>query len=302
MSPKYLVIAATVALVSAPVSGQSVKAGIEAWQKADYSAAVAIWRPLALRGDADAEFNLGQAYRLGRGVPLDLAAAKMWFEKAAGAGHIDSQTTLGLLLFQNGDQAQGLKWLKRAAEQGEPRAQLVYGTALYNGDGVPQDHLLGYAYVSRAAGQGLAPAKDTLDQLDTLLSETDKRKAMLLAQAAPKPMPHTPSVAKPRAQTPVRAAQVKPSPPKPVAAPPRGAPMTAAHGKWRIQLGAFSQRSSAEALYRRLAGRSAIVGRSATYVPAGSMTRLQVGPFESKAAAAAACGSLGTACFPVPAK
>ena len=98
MSPKYLVIAATVALVSAPVSGQSVKAGIEAWQKADYSAAVAIWRPLALRGDADAEFNLGQAYRLGRGVPLDLAAAKMWFEKAAGAGHIDSQTTLGLRL------------------------------------------------------------------------------------------------------------------------------------------------------------------------------------------------------------
>jgi len=78
--------------------------------------------------------------------------------------------------------------------------------------------------------------------------------------------------------------------------------MTAAHGNWRIQLGAFSQRSSAEALYRRLAGRSAIVGRSATYVPAGSMTRLQVGPFESKAAAAAACGSLGTACFPVPAK
>jgi hypothetical protein len=302
MSPKYLVIAASIALLSAPVSGQSVKSGIDAWQKADYSAAVAIWRPLALRGDADAEFNLGQAYRLGRGVPLDLGAAKMWFEKAAGAGHLDSQTTLGLLLFQNGDQAEGLKWLKRAAGQGEPRAQLVYGTALYNGDGVPQDHILGYAYVTRAAGQGLAPAKETLNQLDALLSEADKRKAMLLAEAAPKAAAPKAAVAAPRAQRPVPVALPKPPPSGPVLSAPKRAPVTAAHGNWRIQLGAFSQRSSAEALYRRLAGKSAIAGRTAAYVPAGSITRLQIGPFESKAAAAAACGSLGTACFPVPAK
>ena len=46
--------------------------------------------------------------------------------------------------------------------KGEPRALLVYGTALFNGDGVPQDPVLGYAYVSRAAAQGLAPAKETL--------------------------------------------------------------------------------------------------------------------------------------------
>lgn len=300
MSPKHLVITVAVALLSAPVSAQSVKAGIDAWQKADYSAAVAIWRPLALRGDADAEFNLGQAYRLGRGVPLDLAAAKMWFEKAAGAGHLDSETTLGLLLFQNGERAEGLKWLKRAAEEGEPRAQLVYGTALYNGDGVAQDHLLGYAYVSRAAGQGLSPAKETLDQLDNLLSETDKRKAMLLAQAPPKLAAPKISVVKPRTQKAVRVALVKT--PSPKALPPRSAPVAAAHGNWRIQLGAFSQRSSAEALYRRLVRKSAIAGRSAAYVPAGAVTRLQIGPFETKAAAAAACGALGTACFPVPVK
>ena len=43
-----------------------------------------------------------------------------------------------------------------------PRAMLVYGTALFNGDGVPQDPVLGYAYVSRAAAQGLEPARNTL--------------------------------------------------------------------------------------------------------------------------------------------
>src|SRR5689334_9148285 len=116
--------------MSAPVPAQSVKAGIDAWQHANYENAVAIWRPLAEKGDADAQFNLGQAYRLGRGVAINLGAAKSWFERAAANGHVDAQTTLGLLLFQNGDQAAGLKWLKQAAEQGEPRALLVFGTAL----------------------------------------------------------------------------------------------------------------------------------------------------------------------------
>src|SRR5215213_9208553 len=150
MSPKYLVAAVMAAMMASALSAQSVKAGIDAWQRADYSAAVGIWRPLAQAGDADAQFNLGQAYRLGRGVPLDLPAAKLWFERAARSGHVDAQTTLGLLVFQNGDRPQGLKWLKQAADQGEPRALLVYGTALYNGDGVGQDRVLGYAYVSRS--------------------------------------------------------------------------------------------------------------------------------------------------------
>jgi TPR repeat protein len=312
MSPKHLVAAIAAALISAPLSAQSVKAGIEAWQRADYSAAVAIWRPLAERGDADAEFNLGQAYRLGRGVPLNLAMAKNWFTKAAEVGHLDAETTLGLLLFQNGDQSGGLKWLRRAADQNEPRALLVYGTALYNGDGVGQNRLLGYAYISRAASQGLSPAKDTLNQIDALMSEGDRQKALLLAKAPPKSSPAR--GAKGAAANlqaappikPVRVAEAKPvapkqPTPKPLAIAPEPAP-TPARGNWRIQLGAYAQRSSAEALYQRLAGRAAIAGRKAVFVPAGTVTRLQVGPFESKAAAAAACGALGTACFPVPAK
>lgn len=315
MSPRHLVAAAAAALMSVPVSAQSVKAGIEAWQRADYAGAVANWRPLASKGDADAEFNLGQAYRLGRGVPLDLGMAKEWFERAAEAGHLDAETTLGLLLFQNGDQASGLKWLRRAAEQGEPRALLVYGTALYNGDGVTQDRILGYAYVHRAAAQGLAPAKETLAQIDNLMPESDKKKALLLAEVEPKtaaPVPAKPEkpihvaqqkLALPRAAEPARiesrAAKSASAAAKAKAAP-KSAPQT--HGNWRIQLGAFSQRTSAEALYRRVSGKASLAGRSAVYLAAGPITRLQVGPYESRAAAAAACAALGTACFPVPVK
>jgi TPR repeat protein len=282
-----------------------VKSGIDAWQRADYRGAVAAWRPLAEQGDADAQFNLGQAYRLGRGVPTNLAAAKTWFERSANQGHVDAETTLGLLLFQNNDQSEGLKWLKKASQKGEPRAMLVYGTALVNGDSVTQDPVLGYAYVSRAAAQGLGPAKETLAQLDQLLPAADRKRGVEMARQlakgspAPSPAPAKSASAKPKpaAKAPAKTAAAAELPAKtaPAAARP-------ASGNWRIQLGAFSQRGNAEALYKKMAGKSALSGRSPVYVSAGSVTRLQVGPFESKSAAQAACNALGVACFPVPAK
>lgn len=306
---KYLAASIWIALLATPVSAQSVKAGIEAWQKSDYSAAVAIWRPLAEKDDADAQFNLGQAYRLGRGVPINLAAAQSWFERAADKGHVDAQTTLGLLLFQNGNHTGGLRWLKVASDQGEPRAMLVYGTALFNGDGVPQDPILGYAFVSRAAAQGLQAAKDTLGQLDQIMTVEDRKKGVALAQSkakvSPAPASKSPATKVAKAAPPPKAAPAKPTPPvaaapKPQPKPPAPAPSVPATGSWRIQLGAFSQRASAEALFRKLSGK--LAGRQAYYIPAGAVTRLQVGPFENKAAAAAACRAVGQACFPVPGK
>src|SRR5690349_11509003 len=312
MIPKYLVVAGLLICAASSVSAQSVKAGIDAWQRSDYSGAVAIWRPIAEKGDADAQFNLGQAYRLGRGVQTNLATAKTWLERAGAQGHVDAQTTLGLLLFQNGNQAEGLKWLKQAAEQGEPRAMLVYGTALVNGDGVTQDPMLGYAYVSRAAAQGLEPAKQTLAQLDKLIPLEDRKKAVALARAKAKAAPPPSSAPEKPATEPVREAKAKPEPKpaeapvakaeKPAKAAPVAAAASPAKGDWRIQLGAFSQKGSAEALYGKLSGKASLAGRHAYYIPVGAITRLQVGPFESKAAAAGACKALGQACFPVAAK
>jgi cell division septation protein DedD len=296
---KYLVAFALLGSAASAVSAQTVRAGIEAWQQSDYARAVAIWRPLAEKGNADAAFNLGQAYRLGRGVPTNIAAATTWLQRAAAKGHVDAETTLGLLLFGNSDQAGGLKWLKAAAEKGEARALLVYGTALVNGDGVKRDPVLGYAYVSRAAAQGLAPAKETLAQLDQVLRLDVRKKGVAIAAAKAKATP--PPKSKPvQPAKPVQVAAAKPVP-KPLPAPAPAAPQAAASGAWRIQLGAFSQRGSAETLYRKLSG--ALGGRPPAYVAAGPVTRLQVGPYANRAAAQAACDALkGQACFPVPAK
>ena len=296
------VVASAVLMVAAPAFAQSVKAGIEAWQREDYAAAVEIWRPLARRGDADAAFNLGQAYRLGRGVPLNLAEAQGWFERAARTGHVDAQTTLGLLLFQNGNRTGGLRWLKSGADGGDARAQLVYGTALYNGDGIPRDPVRAYAYVSRAAAQGLAPALTTLEAMEFALSPEQKMKARALATGkTPEPR------AKPKAAPKVAAKEPPPAMPRPAArepAPARSAPakkpVAKAGGRWRIQLGAFSRRQSADDLYKRLSGKGAIAGKTKFLEAAGSVTRLQVGPFESRTAAQSACAKLKPQpCFPV---
>lgn len=283
-----VVAAAAVATASPAASQKSVRDGIAAWQKADYAAAVAIWRPLADKGDADAAFNLGQAYRLGRGATVDLAKAKGWYERAAAAGHLDAQTTLGLLLFDSGNREAAIGWLKKAAERGDARAMLVYGTALFNGDGAPRDPVLAYAYVSRASAQGLEPAKSTLQELDSVLPVEVRRRGVEVALKKALAKPAAAAKAAPKSKT--------------AAAPPSKA---AATGSWRIQLGAFSKRESAEALYRKLSGSAPVSGHPAIYVPAGAVTRLQAGGFPSRAAAAAACSALsarGQACFPVAGK
>ena len=280
-------LAAALAAAMAPAAGAqapTVKAGVEAWQRGDHAGATAIWRNLAEKGDSDAAFNLGQAYRLGRGVPADSAQAKRWFERAAIKGHVDAQVSLGLLLFDSGDRGAAMNWLRKAADKGEPRALLVVGTAMFNGDGVKQDPVLGYAFVSRAAAQGLAPAQSTLAEMDKIMSLEERKRGVAMAlDMAKQPAPKTaPAATKPPAPD----AVAKPQP------APRGA--------WRIQLGAFAARGSAERLYKKLSTNAALAGRQPFFVPAGKVTRLQAGPFESRAAAAAACARLAPQpCFPV---
>src|SRR3990170_6791473 len=193
LSSLTVLLAAVLLAAPAYAADSTVKSGIESWQRGEHAAAVAVWRPLANKNDADALFNLGQAYRLGLGVKLDLATAQGLFERAARLGHLDAQTSLGLLLFQNGNRIAAMRWLKSAAERGEPRALLIYGTALFNGDGVERDPVKAYAFVSRAAAQGLAPAKDTLAQMDELIPLAERQKGVAMAVSAAKP----PSTAKP---------------------------------------------------------------------------------------------------------
>ena len=68
----------------------NVKTGVDAWGRGDYQTAIREWRGPAENGDADAQFNLAQAYKLGRGVSQDLEQAEQWYKRAAAKGDLQA--------------------------------------------------------------------------------------------------------------------------------------------------------------------------------------------------------------------
>jgi TPR repeat protein len=298
--------AAAVLLLGGGVALADVKAGVDLWNKGNYPAAVKEWRGLAEQGDPDAQFNLGQAYKLGRGVPADLGSAQSWYEKAAMKGHEQAQANLGLILFQKGDRAKAMPWLRKAADAGDPRAQYVLGTAMFNGDLIAKDWPRAYAFMQLAAAQGLPPAVTNLQQMDQHIPLPQRQKGLAIARQIEKAAPAPKSISVP---APALAAAKRPAP-GPVtrtAVPPsmsaRSAPKPAVGGGWRVQLGAFSNAAGARKAWDGLRAKAGgLAGLQPVFVPAGAVTRLQAGPLPSRAAADKACGAAkaaGSACFPV---
>ncbi|WP_332837884.1 SPOR domain-containing protein [Sphingomonas sp. MA1305] len=225
-------VAAGLMLAVAPAVAQNVKAGVDAWGRGDYKTAVDQWRGPAVAGDPDAQFNLGQAYKLGRGVPLDPVLAESWFRKAAVQGHFQAQDNYGLALFQAGKKADAAPWLEKSAARGEPRAQLVLGTMLFNGDGLPVNYPRAYALMTLAAQSKMAaaaePAAQTLAQMDQYITPADRERGTALAQqmAAQYRMPAGPAAGMPTRA--VASADVPPSRVEAERPRPRPAPRTPA--------------------------------------------------------------------------
>lgn len=176
----FLALPLVAASMLAAPAHADVKDGVDAWQRGDYQDAVALWRPDALAGDPDAQFNLGQAYKLGRGVPADLAQAEGWYRRAAKQGHLQAEDNLGLVLFTANRRDEAMPYITRSAERGEPRAQYVLGTALFNGDLAPQDLPRAYALTKRASDAGLGIASARLAQLDSLIPLDQRQRGLAM--------------------------------------------------------------------------------------------------------------------------
>jgi uncharacterized protein len=174
------VLAGLGAILSAPAAADT-KAGVDAWTRGDFPAAVRLWEAEAAKGDADALFNLGQAHKLGKGVTQDLARSEMLFGEAAALGHLQASDNYGLLLFQRGERARALPYIRAAADRGDPRAQYLVGIAHFNGDLVTKDWVRAYALVSLAQQQGLAQAVSALAQMDEHVPLEQRQQAVTLA-------------------------------------------------------------------------------------------------------------------------
>lgn len=84
----------------------------------DYEQAAKLYRPLAEKGNAEAQYVLGMMHRAGRGVPRDNKEAS--------------------------------KWYQLAAEQGHPIAQFYLGWMYAHGKSVPQDYVKSYMWIDIA--------------------------------------------------------------------------------------------------------------------------------------------------------
>jgi len=65
--------------------------GTDAYRSGDYARALAIWKPLAERGERGSQFCLGVLFHLGRGVEKNLAEAQKWYVLAGKRGHADAR-------------------------------------------------------------------------------------------------------------------------------------------------------------------------------------------------------------------
>ncbi|MXO94950.1 sporulation protein [Erythrobacter aquimaris] len=309
---------ALLCMVLAVPAQADVKAGVDAWTAGNFAAAVEEWKGPAVQGDPDAQFNLAQAYRLGRGVEADLGRAEALYAQAAASGHIRAADQYGLLLFQTGQREQAMPYIEAAAGRGEPRAQYLLGIAHFNGDLAAKDWPRAYALLTLANGAGMPQAAGALAQMDEYIPLEQRQQAQPLAaslkaeaeatrareltavdlalgkpptagdapQVVEKPQPVTVAKAEPTSTPAPIARAVQPKPP---------APRKTAHeatGPWKVQLGAFGVPGNSERLWSRISSRGEIAGRERIERKAGNLTILLAGGYASKQEASAACASL----------
>src|SRR5664279_5226523 len=122
---------AVIALLSGNAASAGLSEGLDALRANDYATAAKELRPVAERGDAEAQYRIGLMYEYGKGYPQDKAQGIVWFRKAADQNHASAQTELGII-YATGDgakqdDAQAFAWFQKAAPLGNMTAQYNLG-------------------------------------------------------------------------------------------------------------------------------------------------------------------------------
>ena len=103
-----------------------------AYIEGDYIKAAKLYRPMAEKGDVEAQLILGSMHDTGLGVTQDFKEA--------------------------------VKWYRLAAEQGNVFAQEKLGWKYILGNGVPQDDVLAYMWLNIAVSNDFTPGRKVANQ------------------------------------------------------------------------------------------------------------------------------------------
>lgn len=161
----WLVALLALAAGVAPASAGPYEDGLAAHQRKDYATAMRLFRGLAEKGDARAQYALGLMYANGEGGMQNFAEAAKWWRLAAEQGDSRAQNSLGMMYYRVGmmyangqgvaqNYALAAEWIRKAAERGVEHAQKNLGTLHYYGQGVAQSYVQAYLWYSLASSRG----------------------------------------------------------------------------------------------------------------------------------------------------
>ena len=183
---RQLLLLLIVLLAAGPAWSAPVDDAAAANDRGDYAAQLRIIRPLAVKGEAWAQLQLGDSYRIGKGVPKNDFEAVNWYRLAAAQGDASAQHKIGLMYFRGQgvvlDYAESAKFYRLAAAQGHLLGQLELGLLYLNGQGVVQDSVRAHMWLNLAAIAGNKGAEFLRESAATKLTPQQIAEAQKLGR------------------------------------------------------------------------------------------------------------------------
>jgi len=138
--------------------------GMAAYDRGDYETALAIWQRLADAGNPVAQFNVGNLYLKGLGVPRDPERAARYYEQAAAQGHGVAQYNLAVM-YASGtgvarDYQQAMDWIDKALVNiGDEDRQLAQQARSFIAARLAEERALAASEAAATPATAAAPAE-----------------------------------------------------------------------------------------------------------------------------------------------
>ena len=150
---------------------ESYEAATEKRREGQMEDAMALLGQAAALGDVNAMTELAEGYHDGDGVDQNQAEALRWYRRAADAGSSAAMVLLGAMYFledvPGASDEEAARWFQKAADKGNPAAMFNLATMYETGRGVPKNPGAALALFRKAAGLGNSEAQRRLSELQT---------------------------------------------------------------------------------------------------------------------------------------
>lgn len=185
-----LVVTLTPAAAGADVGSEKLGGNIdkalylkaqEAFDAGRYEDSFSLYYQLANKGHIQSVSMVGLHVMHGLGTDRNLTAAIEIFSAVGDQLSPWMKQELARAHSQDGNQQEATKWFQKAAEEGQPMSQVALAFAYYDGEGVPQNHLLAYVWSSIAVASGESHGLALRDSLAETMSRSQLEKAEKLA-------------------------------------------------------------------------------------------------------------------------